>query len=142
MHQCLGFDFYSETQMEDSGKHGNNKRKFLNPWMLQFQKMGLELKCPLWFVILLSCILFLISSSISVRLGIISFAIALPGCRGNYGKVVQDDFCPVLGLVNKKRCLRYANISGYRSSTARLEVLYEKLFCKNWEDSLSNYSPE
>ncbi|XP_028758270.1 BRCA1-associated RING domain protein 1 [Neltuma alba] len=32
--------------MEDSGKHGNNS-KFLNPWMLQFQKMSLELKCPL-----------------------------------------------------------------------------------------------
>ncbi|KAK4281323.1 hypothetical protein QN277_012834 [Acacia crassicarpa] len=33
--------------MEDSGKHGNNTSKILNPWMLQFQKMGLELKCPL-----------------------------------------------------------------------------------------------
>lgn len=32
--------------MEGSGKHSNNS-KFLNPWMLQFQKMGLELKCPL-----------------------------------------------------------------------------------------------
>ncbi|KAI9127074.1 hypothetical protein K1719_001633 [Acacia pycnantha] len=44
--------------MEDSGKHGNNTSKFLNPGMLQLQKMGLELTCPLWFVILLSCTLF------------------------------------------------------------------------------------
>ncbi|XP_061343469.1 BRCA1-associated RING domain protein 1 [Gastrolobium bilobum] len=33
--------------MEDSRKHGESKTKLLNPWMLNFQKLGLELKCPL-----------------------------------------------------------------------------------------------
>lgn len=27
-----------------------NTTRFLNPWLLHFQKMGLELKCPLWYL--------------------------------------------------------------------------------------------
>ncbi|RDX80310.1 BRCA1-associated RING domain protein 1 [Mucuna pruriens] len=38
--------------MEDSGKSGATKTKLLNPWMLHFQKLALELKCPLWPVLL------------------------------------------------------------------------------------------
>ncbi|XP_027349873.1 BRCA1-associated RING domain protein 1 isoform X2 [Abrus precatorius] len=33
--------------MEDSRKSSSSKTKLLNPWMLHFQKLALELKCPL-----------------------------------------------------------------------------------------------
>lgn len=36
--------------MDDSTKPNAGKPKLLNPWMLHFQKLALELKCPLWFV--------------------------------------------------------------------------------------------
>jgi hypothetical protein len=38
--------------MGDSLSGGGGSR-FLNPWVLHFQKMGLELKCPLWCVLLI-----------------------------------------------------------------------------------------
>lgn len=50
--------FETEPAMEDSAK-------FLNPWVLNFQKLGLELKCPLWFVF--SCFAFSVSCLVAEK---------------------------------------------------------------------------
>ena len=50
--------FSNPTNMDDSG----SKTKLLNPWMLHFQKLALELKCPLWFVNFHSLPLFICNS--------------------------------------------------------------------------------
>jgi len=49
-HLFTFFFFKYKKKMNDSAKPNAGKTKLLNPWMLHFQKLALELKCPLWFV--------------------------------------------------------------------------------------------
>lgn len=45
--------------MADSKCSDSSTRSMMNPWVLHFQKLGLELKCSLWFVSLAKFIFFL-----------------------------------------------------------------------------------
>lgn len=38
----------------------SNNSSFLNPWLLHHQKLGLELKCPLWYTLSLSLLIYCI----------------------------------------------------------------------------------
>lgn len=40
---------------------GQNLQRLMNPWALHLQKLGLELKCPLWYAEIFPAVLFMIS---------------------------------------------------------------------------------